>query len=149
MRLTVVGRENLRQAVKNIFVKNPNSTKSDIVKHFVKQGYARSTIFKTINRLSTSSSTKNKTRTGRPSLWTATKRKVLKRLTNNRKGVSQRKIARKFDVTQANISKQLSKMKIECRKREKTPKYTEKQQENARENWSTETASSTERIQSS
>ena len=55
------------------------------------------------------------------------KKAKLKRLTNNRKGVSQRKFARKFNVNQATICRQLSKMNIKYRKREKTPKYNDEQ----------------------
>lgn len=132
MHLSVAEREFFRKAVKNFIVKNPSSTKSDIVKHFVQEGYAQSTVYDTLNKLTTSSPIKDKTRTGRPSSWTAAKKTKLKRLTNNRKGVSQQKLANKFNVTQQDISYQLSKMKIECRKREKTPKYSEQQQKIAR-----------------
>ena len=129
MPLIVAEREFLRKSVKNFIVKNPNQKKSEIVNHFVQEGYVRSTVYNNLNRLSTSSSIKDKKRTGRPSSWTAANKNKLKRLTNNRKGVSQRKLAKKFNVSQRNISDQLSRMKIECRKREKTPKYSEKQQQ--------------------
>ncbi len=53
----------------------------------------------------------------------------MKRLVNNRVGVSQRKLARKFSVNQTTISRQLKKMSIQHRKCEKTPKYSAKQEE--------------------
>lgn len=132
MPLTVAERELLRNLVKNFIVKNPNDNKSKIVNHFVQTGFARRTIYNTLDKLSTTSSINDNKRTGRPSSWTADKKNKLKRLTNNRKGVSQRKLARKFNVCQTNISAQLARMKIECRKREKTPKYSSKQEEKAR-----------------
>ena len=52
-------------------------------------------------------------------------------MTNNRKGVSQRKLARKFNVNQATICRQLAKMNIKYRKREKTPKYNDEQRQRA------------------
>ena len=42
--------------------------------------------------------------------------------------MSQRRLAKKFQVSQPNICQQLSKTKISCFKREKTPKYDMKQQ---------------------
>jgi hypothetical protein len=57
----------------------------------------------------------------------------LKRLTNNRTGISQRRLAGKFDVSQSTICRQLSKMKISYRKREKTPKYSKKQKQKSQE----------------
>ena len=57
---------------------------------------------------------------------------MLKRLTNNCKGVSQRCLGCKFDVSQMTICGQLSKMNISCFKRERTLKYTEKLSEKAK-----------------
>ena len=68
---------------------------------------------------------------GRPSSWTREKKAKLRRLTNNRKGVSQRKLARKFNVDQKTICTQLAKMNIKYRKREKTPKYNDGQRPRA------------------
>ena len=124
MPLTVAERELLRNLVKNFIVKNPNANKSKIVNHFVQTSFARRTIYNTLDKLSTTSSINDNKRTGRPSSWTADKKDKLKRLTNNLKGVSQRKLARKFNVCQTNISAQLARIKIKCQKREKTPKYS-------------------------
>ena len=125
--LTVNEIEVFRKVVKNFTVKNPNIKKSEIVKHFMKEGFARQTIYRTLNRLNSHQSLKNNKKSGRPSSWTTARRQNLKRLVNNRKGVSQRRLAKKFTVTQPNICQQLSKMKICCKKREKTPKYDERQ----------------------
>jgi transposase len=105
---------------------------SEIVDHFKMQGFARSTIYATINRLKTSESIKDKKRTGRPSAWTGTRCANLKRLVNNRFGMGIRRLGRKFGVTHANICQKLAKMNIKYRKRTKTPKYNAKQQLKAR-----------------
>ena len=105
---------------------------SEIVNHFQKEGYPQRTIYNTINRLHNGESIKDKKQTGRPTSWTSTRKNQLKRLTNNRKGVSQRRLGCKFGVSQMTICRQLSKMNISCFKREKTPKYTEKQAEKAK-----------------
>lgn len=129
MRLNVVEREALRKRVKILI---PQMKKSEIVNHFVLEGIAKSTIYDAINRLQNGGSLKDKKKTGRPTSWTSAKKSRLKRLTNNRKGVSQRRLGRKFGVSQTTIGNQLLEMGISCFKREKTPKYTEKQAQKAK-----------------
>ena len=60
--------------------------------------------------------------------WTREKKAKLKRLVNNRKGVSQRKLGLKFGVNQLTLGRQLKNKNIQYRKREKTSKYTIEQQ---------------------
>ena len=48
-----------------------------------------------------------------------------------RKRVSQKRLGRKLGVSRMTMCRQLSKMNISCYKREKTPKYSEKQAEKA------------------
>jgi transposase len=103
--------------------------KSDIVAHLTKQGIARSTIYNTINRIQIGDPIKDNKRTGHPATWTAARKTKLKRLTNNRTGVSQRRLARKFDVHQTTVGRQLTKMDISYRKLEKKPKYSAVQHE--------------------
>ncbi|XP_065668056.1 uncharacterized protein LOC136088292 [Hydra vulgaris] len=92
------------------------------------EGFARSTIYDNLKRLETVQSFSDRKQPGRPTSWTREKKAKLTRLVNNRKGVSQRKIGIKFDVNQSTIGRQLKKMNIKYRKREKTPKYTIEQQ---------------------
>ena len=127
MRLNKTERESLRKRVEIVI---PQMKKSEIVNYFQKEGYPQRTIYNTINRLHSGESIKDKKQTGRPTSWTTTRKNKLKRLTNNRKGVSQRQLGRNFNVSY--ICRQLSKMNISCFKREKTPKYTEKQAEKAK-----------------
>jgi transposase len=122
MGLSVSERETFRKAVKKMI---SQMTKSDIVAHFTKQEIGRSTIYNTINRIQIVDWLKDNKRTGRPT--TAPRKKIIKRLANNRTGVSQRRLARKFDVHQTTVSQQLTKMGILYRKSEKTPKYSAEQ----------------------
>ena len=126
MRLNKTERESLRKRVKILI---PQMKKSEIVNHFQKEGYPRRTIYNTINRFQNEKSIEDKIKTVRPTSWTSTRTNQLKRLTNNRKGVSQRQLSRKFNVSNVTVCRQLSKMTISCLRREKTPKYTEKQAE--------------------
>lgn len=126
MRLTVAEREALRKSIEKMI---PQMKKSEIVQHFAKQGIARETVYKSINRVVNNQSTQDKKRSGRPTTWTADKKRKLKRLVNHRTGISQRRLGRKFDVHHTTICRQLAKMSISYRKREKTPKYKPDQQQ--------------------
>ena len=130
MRLSVTERETFRKAVKNMI---SQMKKSYLVAHFTKQGIARRRIYNTINRIQNGEPIKDNKTTGRPTTWTTATKKKLKRLTNNRTGVSQRRLARKFAVHQRTVGRQLKKMGISYRKREKTPKYSAVQFEKAKQ----------------
>ena len=130
--MSVAEREFFRKRVQLFLGKNSEWRQSEVVKHFVLQGHARSSVYKVLDKLATPQPIKEKKRTGRPSSWTPANNQKLKRLTNNRTGISQRKLGRKFGVSHMTIGNQLSKMKIKYRKREKTPKYGLKQLEKAK-----------------
>ena len=130
--LSVKEREILRKRISIFKTKNPGLGKNKIVQHFSSEGYAKRTIYNALQRRNATSSFMDKNRTGRPSSWTTRRKSKLKRLTNNRKDVSQRKLASKFKFNVSTISRQLSKMQIKYRKREKAPKYTSHQQKKAR-----------------
>ena len=95
--------------------------------HFKKEGYKERTIYNTIERVEDEGSLKDNLRTGRPPVLDTHQRKRLKRLVNNRTGVSQRRLGQKFQINQTTIQRALDKMHISCYKLDKTPRYTEKQ----------------------
>ena len=68
----------------------------------------------------------DKKKTARPTSWIPARKNQLKRLANNRKGVSQRRLGHKLGVSRMTMCRQLSKMNISCYKREKTPKFCAK-----------------------
>ena len=131
MKLNVADRENLRKRVKILI---PQIKKSEIVKHFEKEGIARTTIYNTINRIQNEESIKDKNKTGRTTSWTAARKRKLKRLVYNRKGVRQRSLGKKFGLDQSVISRKIAEMGIYNYKRGKTPKYTQKQRQNVENN---------------
>ena len=90
--------------------------------HFQKEGYPRRTIYDTISRMQLGGTINDKKKTGRLTSWTLARKNQLKRLTNNRKGVSQRRLGRKLGVSHLTICRQLSQMNISCYKRDKNPK---------------------------
>ena len=81
--------------------------KSKIVNHFKIKGYPRQTIYNTINRMQLGGTIKDKKKTGRPTSWTPARKNQLKRLANDRKGVSQRRLCRKLGVIFMTICRQL------------------------------------------
>ena len=85
MRLNKTEREALQKRVKILI---PQTEKSEIANHFQKEGYPRRTIYNTINHFHNEESIEDKIKTGRPTFWTSTRKNQLKRLTNNRKGIS-------------------------------------------------------------
>jgi hypothetical protein len=119
-------REILRKNVKIFFGKNPSAKQSNIVQHFMKEGYARSTIYNAIDRLPIESSLQDAKRTGRKGTWTSTRTAKLEKLANNKKGTSSRKLGQVFEVDQSTIVRKLANMGLNYHKREKTPKYTRK-----------------------
>lgn len=132
MDLSVQEREAFQKVVQTFREKNPGLVKSKIVKHFVQLEYSSSTMYCVLNKLGLENTTKEKKRTGRPSTWTPKRKYRLKRLTNNRSDVSQHKLAEKFDLDHSTICRQLRRMKINFREREKTPKYSDKQAKKSR-----------------
>ena len=82
MKLNVADRENLRKRVKILI---PQMKKAEIIRHFEKEGIAPTIIYNTINRMQNEESIKDKNKTGRPTSWTAARKRKLKRLVNNRK----------------------------------------------------------------
>ena len=50
---------------------------------------------KRVNRMQLGGTINDKKKTGRPTSWTPARKSQLKRLANNRKGVSQRRLGRK------------------------------------------------------
>ena len=132
MTFTVQEREAFRKAIQKFTVKNPSKKKSEIVAHFVLQRVARNTVYNILKKMEIFQRITDAKRSGRPSTWTSTKLKKLKRLANNRKGTSLRKLGRFFSVDKKTISDKLKMMKVSYRKRIKTPKYTVAQAERSR-----------------
>lgn len=136
MGLTIAERVNFRKQVKMFILLNPTAQKVEVVSHFVKEGFAKSTVYATVDRLNIDpsiNSTNDKKRTGRPSKLTKRQIGNMKHTARNRLGVTQRKLARKFKVSQPTICRNLAKAGLKYRKRIKTPKYNEKQAQRSKD----------------
>ena len=124
----------LRKRVYSMLGQNTILKNGDIVKHFVQGGFIRQTIYDIVKRYEMGIPPEDLPRSGRP---TSFNRKNLKRLRNataNRIGVSQRKLGKKFDVTQSTIHYNLKKIGLKYYKRKKAPKHSKKQLEQVSKN---------------
>ena len=126
MRLNKEERDILRNSVKNFLVQNPSAKKLVIVNHFIEQGYKRRTIYNTINRVVQGLSSQDLPRSGRPRILTKRQLSKIKIVASNKVGVSQRKLSRKYHISQRSVGRHLKAMGIRYYRRQKVPKYTKK-----------------------
>ena len=101
-----------------------------------KQNIPQRTIYNILKRYLTYNTTKDRVRSGRSVKLSDKNLTDIVKSDNNRCGISQRKIGRRFNVHQSTILRNLRKRtSIVIRKREKTPKMNNKEQEKrARQN---------------
>lgn len=104
-------------------------SKSAVVKHFANEKYPRRTIYSIIRRWEEGLPIDDMPRTGRPKKMGKKDLIKLKKMTENRVGVSQRKLAGKFGVSEFCIRYNLKKLDLKYRKRQRAPKYSLKQLE--------------------
>ena len=126
----MAGKKALRSAIFHFYQIHKTKGKKYIVDHFKDQGYTKCYIYKLIKTLeSTGTDQMENSKTGRKRKLSKTDAKKLKKAVNNKTGCSQRKLARKFKVSQATISREIKNQKVEYRKRKRAPAATEAQKE--------------------
>lgn len=103
--------------------------KTDVVKHFQTEAVPRRTIYNIIKRYESGLPCEDKPRQGRPVKLNKQQLQKLKNEAENRVGTSQRKLAKKFKVSRPCIQRSLKKIGLKYYKRQRAPKYTEKQLE--------------------
>ena len=104
---------------KNVSWKNSSWKTSDVVKHFELEGNSRRTVYSVLNKLETTQTVDEEKRTGRPTSWVSGSQGKLKRLVNNKTGVSQRRLGQRFGVCHSTVGRQLSKIGVKYKIREK------------------------------
>ena len=129
-----MNKQDLRKRVYSYYEKNKNSGKGDTVGHFVKEGESKSTIYSIIARFEAGLTLDRKPGGGRiPKIMTKVNVSKLKRKVNNKTGLSQSMLAKRFKCHQTYIGKTLQhKTNIELRKKEKIPDRTPEQKVKAR-----------------
>ena len=108
-------RECFRNRVYSFFEKNKHQGKKFTIEHFISEGKPKSTIYDILKRYESGKSVMDKKSSGRPArIFTKRATSTLKRLTNNKSGISQRKLAKRFECSLSYINKKLGSLSIKC-----------------------------------
>ena len=119
MMLSVGERTILRKRISEFIVKNPNTKNSQIINHFVQEGYAYRTVSVNINRVNKGQAIRDKKRTGRPNKLSSVQLKSLKSMAKDKIGTSSVCLAKKFTVHRTTIGRNLKKMGVSYHRRQK------------------------------
>lgn len=113
---------------------HPDMSKNAIVKHFLLEGIARSTLYDILRRKTNKIGPERKVGSGRLAVkFNKTNVKRLKNRIDHRDGISQRMLAKIFNVSQRYVSKVINtKTEITYRKKTRAPKRTEEQKSSVR-----------------
>lgn len=117
-------KEHLRERIYNLLGQKP---KNEVINHFKCENIPISTIYRVVKRWETGNSAKSLQKVGRPPILNEKQQRKVIRSAGNKVGVSQRKLAAKFEVSRGCIRNILRKNKLTYYKRQQAPKYTEKQ----------------------
>lgn len=111
----------LRERVVNFYELKKSMGKKFTVEHFMAERVARSTIYSILRTCQIN----RKVGSGKlPTIMSKNGLQMLKRSFNNRDNQSQRQAAKKFNCSQVWICKSLKKLQVQCRKKQKSPDYT-------------------------
>lgn len=128
--MTRAEREALSQRICNFYHDSANKCVKTTVNYFKKQNIPRSTIHYILKKYLRYGTTKDRSRSGRPVKLSDKNLSDLVESVNNRCGLSQRKMGRKFRVHHTTISRNLRKRtSIVIRRRRTAPKMNNEQQE--------------------
>lgn len=128
--MTRAEREALSRRVCNFYHDSANNQVKTTVNYFVKQNIPRRTVYFILKKYLQYGMNRDRPRSGRPSKLSDQNLKAIVRSVNDRSGVSQRKIARRFQVHQSTISRNLlRRTSVVIRKRRHAPKMDSEDQE--------------------
>ena len=114
-----------RERIYQFFKKNENSGNKLTIDHFSAEGVARSTIYDVIQRVKNKISPKRRPGQGRLARkMPKAKIKRLQQYFDHKQGRSQRKAARKFEISPSYVNKLLKVSSIKCRKKKTIPDRT-------------------------
>ena len=114
-----LSQEQIRKWVGDFFIKHESNGKIFTVKHFVVMGLRRTSDYRMLTIKSISSMTRKRGSSEKNVKMALTKLKQLKKAIDNKKGVSLRKLARKFKVAFSTVNHSIRKININYFKRKK------------------------------
>lgn len=122
-----------RNIIVEFYERNVKCGKSYTVKHFQEQGVSRRTCYSVLATYEERGSTKRATGSGRPAVKMpkAARTRLLK-AASDKKGVTSRKLARKFNIDRSYVSKLLAKGQVKWHRRERAPAATPEQEQKQR-----------------
>ncbi|CAF4230632.1 unnamed protein product [Rotaria magnacalcarata] len=124
-----INREQLQKQVVQHYINVANKQKQVTVNHFLQEKIPRQTIYSIIRKYEESGYIGDKPRSGRPKKLSRGQLTRLKRLINKKTGISLRRLAPRFKVSYQTSSNRLKAMGIKYYKKQRAPKYTDKQLE--------------------
>ena len=122
-------REYLAKRIVQHYVNIADSQKKITVNHFLQRRIPRPTIYRIIKKFEESGVIGDKTRSGRPDKLSKQQLTRLKRLTDQKTGISLRKIATKIRCRYFNNKSAFERYGCNISKKKRAPKYTDKQLE--------------------
>ena len=123
-------REELAKRVVTHHINVSNYCKKSTVYYFVKLGVPRSTIYRILTKYAEHKQTSFLSKSGRPTKISNKQLKMLVKTVNNKTGISQRRLGRRFGVVQSTISRILkNRTNVRILKRTTAPKYTNDEQQ--------------------
>ena len=92
-----------------------------------KSELSKATIYRNMNSIDENGTIVRKEGSGRPQKLSPSEKQKLAKSVNNKTGVSQRKLGKKFNVSQRTIGRDLKRLGVTVRKRKRAPKQTPQQ----------------------
>ena len=127
------GKTSLKQSIAHFYGLHQNLGKSYTYHHFKECGMSKRTIYRLLEAFDQNGEVKRRPGSGRRHSLSTEDQDELVNLTNDRSGVSQRKLAHKFKVSQKTICNTLKQHGVLYRKRIRAPKSTPAQEKRQRE----------------
>ena len=122
-----IGNE-VKEAVATFYKLNHSKGKLFTYNAF-KKDLPKTTCYRILKTFDEQGSIARKPGSGRPQVLSSGDKQKLRRSVNDKTGVSQRKLARKFNVSKSTIQSQLKDLGIQVRKRKRAPKQTPEQKQ--------------------
>ena len=123
----------LRERVREFFNIHNDKGKQFIVKHFMDEGIPRSTIYSLLKKLENHQDVSRKPGSGgHNKKLTNRQRSGICRSVANRRGVSLRRKAKKYGVSEKTMRNVIKEGGLKCRKRIKAPQYILEQERRAK-----------------